>query len=469
MLRDARGLTLSTRNADSVAAYDLAVDLLARYSGNPLEVMGAALGRDPGFVMGHCLVAGAIVTTTERSGEAALRQAVEAGEALARDATERERRHLAAARAWLEGDYDRAVDRYARIAAEHPRDLLALQVAHLGDFMVGRQTGLRDHVAQVLHAWDPSTPGYGYVLGMYAFGLEETGDHPRAEEVGRRAVELDPRDAWASHAVAHVMEMQGRIDEGIAWLEATSGGWDPDNTFSFHNFWHLALYHLDAGDADGALSLYDRRIRPHRSDVALEMVDASALLWRAHLLGHDVGRRLEALAEDWARRIDDGYYAFNDAHALMALLGAGRAGEARRLLAGLERHAAGAGTNARMVREVGLPLCRALEAFSRGEHAACVDGILAIRDHAVRFGGSNAQRDVLSLTALEAALRGGLAAVARALASERTRLRPTNPAGWILAARASEAAGDAAGAALARSQAGRLRERLSGASRRRAS
>jgi tetratricopeptide (TPR) repeat protein len=396
---------------------------------------------------------------TERSMEPALRTAVEAGEALARGANEREWMHLAAARAWLDGDYDRAVDRYARIAAEHPRDLLAVQVAHLGDFMVGRQTGLRDHVAQVLHAWDAATPGYGYVLGMYAFGLEETGDHARAEEAGRRAVELDPRDAWASHAVAHVMEMEARIDDGIEWLGRTSGGWDQDNTFVFHNFWHLALYHLDAGDVDQALALYDRRIRPQRSDVALEMVDAAALLWRAHLRGHDVGKRFEPLAEDWARRIGDGYYAFNDAHAMMALLGAGRTDDAGRLLDGLERHAEGAGTNARMVREVGLPLCRALRAFARGDHRACVDGILAIRDHAIRFGGSNAQRDVLSLTALEAALRGGLAAVARALASERTRLRPTNPAGWAFAARASEAAGDTAAAARERAHAARLRQR----------
>ena len=84
---------------------------------------------------------------------------------------------------------------------------------------------------------------------MYAFGLEETGDYARAEEVGRRAVELNARDAWASHAVAHVMEMQARLDEGISWLETTSRSWARDNGFAYHNHWHLALYHLDLGDA----------------------------------------------------------------------------------------------------------------------------------------------------------------------------------------------------------------------------
>jgi tetratricopeptide (TPR) repeat protein len=468
MLRDLRGNSTSTRDAASLAACEQATDLFARYSARAFEVIDAALARDPGFVMGHCLKAGLVVTSTERGLEPVLREAVQAGEALAGSANERERMHLAAARAWLDGEYDLSMQRYARLAAEHPRDLLALQVAHVGDFMLGHQTGLRDHVAQVLHAWDPSVPGYGYVLGMYAFGLEETGDYPRAEEAGRRAVELDARDGWASHAVAHVMEMQGRIGEGIAWLGETSGSWEPENALSVHNYWHLALYHLDSGDAAKALALYDARIRPARSDVALEMVDASALLWRLHLAGHDVGTRFEALAEDWARRIDDAYYAFNDAHALMALLGADRRADADRLLATVERHASDRGTNGRMIREVGLPLCRALSAFARGAYAECAEEILAIRDHAMRFGGSNAQRDVLSLTALEAARRGGLVPLARALASERTRLRPTNPAGWAVAARVHEQAGDAEGAAWARAQAARLRERFAAPSSERA-
>jgi tetratricopeptide (TPR) repeat protein len=459
MLRDCRGNTLSAQNASSVAVLDEATESFARYAGNPVELVDRQLERDPGFVMGHCLKAGVILTTTERSLEPALRQAVEAGEALAAGANDRERRHLAAARAWLDGDYAAAAQRYALLAAEHPRDLLALQVAHLADFYLGRQPGLRDHVAQVLHAWDPSVPGYAHVLGMFAFGLEETGDFPRAEEVGRRAVELDPRDAWASHAVAHVMEMQGRLHEGIGWLEETGRGWEADNAFVFHNWWHLALFHLDRGDPGRALVVYDERIRPRRSDVVLEMVDASALLWRLHLRGHDVGRRFEALAEDWARHAGDAYYAFNDVHALLALLGGGRLDDAQRLVGTVARHAGDTGTNGMMIREVGLPLCRALLAFTCGDHAACAEGILALRDHAMRFGGSNAQRDLLSLTAVEAALRGGLVALARALASERTRLRPTNPAGWAFAARALEAAGEENEAAWARAQAARLRER----------
>jgi tetratricopeptide (TPR) repeat protein len=462
MLRDVRGVQLSTRNAESVAAYDRATELLSRYSVTALEVIDGAIARDPGFVMGHCFKAGALITAGEPV-EQPLRQAVEAGEALSSRANDRERMHLAAARAWLDGDFDRSVRGYARIVAEHPRDLFAIQVAHLGDFLLGRQTGLRDHVAQALHAWDGSIPGYAQVLGMYAFGLEETGDYARAEDVGRRAVELDPRDAWASHAVAHVMEMQARLDEGIAWVGETSRGWEEGNAFELHLWWHLALYHLDLGDVEQALRLYDEKVRPDRSDVVLQMIDAAALLWRMYLRGQDVGRRFAALGEDWARRVGDAYYVFNDAHALMALIGAGRTAEIDPLLAAVERHAADGGTNGRMIREVGLPLCRALVAFARADYGACVEGILAIPDQAVRFGGSNAQRDVLSLTAIEAAVRGGHDALARALVSERTRLRPTNPVGWAYGARVFEAAGDEENAAFYRAQASRLRERFTAA------
>ena len=160
---------------------------------------------------------------------------------------------------------------------------------------------LRDRVAQVLPHWDASMPGYGYVLGMYAFGLEETALYSRAEDIGRRALEINPRDPWAVHAVTHVMEMQGRLRDGIEWLTAREKDWAPNNGFAFHNWWHLALFHLDAGDIARVLELYDRRIRPAPSQVPLEMIDASAMLWRLELRGIDVGARWQQLAAAGSR------------------------------------------------------------------------------------------------------------------------------------------------------------------------
>ena len=153
---------------------------------------------------------------------------------------------------------------------------------------------LRDRVAQVLPTWDTSTPGYGYVLGMYAFGLEETALYSRAEDIGRRALDINRRDAWAVHAVTHVMEMQGRLRDGIDWLTSRESDWSVNNGFAFHNWWHLALFHLEAGNFARVLELYDQRIRATPSQVPLEMIDATALLWRLELR---VGERRRALAE----------------------------------------------------------------------------------------------------------------------------------------------------------------------------
>src|SRR5690606_35243010 len=127
-----------------------------------------------------------------------------------------------------------------------------------------------DRIARVLPAWGPDVPGYPVLLGMYAFGLEENGDYARAEDQGRRALAMQPFDSWAHHAVAHVMEMQGRAEDGIGWMIARERYWaGDDNLFKVHNWWHRALFHLGLGELDEALALYDGPIRAGRSAVAL--------------------------------------------------------------------------------------------------------------------------------------------------------------------------------------------------------
>jgi tetratricopeptide (TPR) repeat protein len=433
--------------------YEQAVELSAGYFLDPFATIQAALELDPGFAAGHCLRAGLIVTATDASLVPLLRDSVEAVEALGRRANDRERAHIAAARKWLAGDFAGSVRAYGDILLDFPRDLLALQVAHVGDFYLGASTMLRDRIAQVLPHWDASTPGFGYVLGMHAFGLEETSLYAKAEDTGRRALEFNRRDPWAVHAVTHVMEMQGRLRDGIDWLTSREADWSRENGFAFHNWWHLALFYLDLGENVQALDLYDRRVRPTPSQAPLEMLDASALLWRLGLRDMDVGARWERLADAWAPTAEQAYYAFNDVHAVMAFVGAKRFAQAQRVVAALERKAAGSDTNAMMSRDVGLPLARALIAFASGAYADCVSQLLPIRTIANRFGGSHAQRDLIHLTLAEAALRSDNQRLARALAAERTQLKPTSPFNWQLTARALDAAGDTDGAMKARDNA----------------
>jgi tetratricopeptide (TPR) repeat protein len=440
-LTDRRGIAISSSRTDLLDSLERATDLTASYFVDPLAVINGALAEDPTFAAGHCLRAALALMSTERGALPLLKESVEAIEALGHRANDRERRHAAAARAWLDGDALKSVRLYGDIAVDYPRDLLALQTAHVGDFFLGQSSLLRDRIAQVLPHWNHDIPGFGYVLGMYAFGLEEMANYAQSEATGRRALELNPRDPWAVHAVAHVMEMQGRVGEGIDWLLGRVDDWSVDNGFAYHNWWHLGLYHLELGETARALELYDTRIRPAQNPVALEMVDASAMLWRLALRGVDVGSRWQALAETWRPIALEGFYAFNDVHAIMALVGANRWADVEATLASLERAASGTGTNAMMSREVGLPLARALAAFGRGQYATVVEELLPIRGHANRFGGSHAQRDIVHLTLVEAALRGRRTALAQALAAERTAAKRSSPFNWQLSARAHEAAG----------------------------
>jgi tetratricopeptide (TPR) repeat protein len=425
MLKDRYGNLMSTSSSTAVAKFDHACELIRLYRGDPIAALDAVLEEDPDCAMAWAARAGILVQQTDKAYSEEAERSIRAGAAA--NGNERERAHLDAARHWLDGRIHDATIAFARIAQDHPRDLIALQAAHLGCFYLGRQNELRDWPVQALRAFDKADDGYHVLLGMAAFGYEECGDYARADALGREAVSLDPRDAWAVHAVAHVNEMRGDVKTGIPWLSDSAGSWEPDCGFAFHNWWHLALLYLDNGAIDEVLKLYDSKVRRDNSPLLLEWIDASALLWRLKLEGVDVGARWQSLAASWERTVDDGFYAFNDLHAIMAFLGAGRSQDVARMLTAMRRAASGNSDNAYMTRAIGLPLAEAFVAFDSGRYADTVEKIGAVRGIAQRFGGSHAQRDILTLTMLHAALKGGMKPVADALAAERLTHKPESP------------------------------------------
>ena len=437
-MNDARGVATSSSNAKSLEIYERALRALNVYRGDAAAIIDQALAADPEFAMGHVLRAQVQVTLWERSALPGIGAAVARLEALHSRMNDRERRHAHALELWARGDWEGHRAELERLTAEVPRDLLALQVGHLADFYHGDRESLRDRVARALPAWSREEPGYGFLLGMQAFGLEECGAYAEAEEAGRMALHDEADDCWAQHAVAHVLEMQARQAEGILFMELRRKHWaQEDNGFAFHNWWHTALYHLDQGKPQRALEIYDQGVRPQPSEIRLMMLDAAALLWRMHLRGMDVGRRWEELADAYQGGDEDGFYAFNDMHTMMAFVASGRPKAAGELLRVVEACAAARNTNARMEREVGLPILRAIEAFGRGKYAEAAALLAPVRARAHIFGGSHAQRDILSRTLLEAALRAGDKPLARALAEERAAQKPGCPFTRELRARAA--------------------------------
>ncbi|WP_029000668.1 tetratricopeptide repeat protein [Azohydromonas australica] len=423
-LQDATGHTLTGATAAALDAFEQAAHELRCLAGDPAASIERALETAPEMTMAHAFKAWLHLLGTEPEGLPVARAACEAGAAL--PGTERERAHLHAAGLLAHRRWHEAARALEDLSLRWPRDALALQAGHQVDFFTGDSRMLRDRIARALPAWDASLPGYHAVLGMHAFGLEETGDFAQAEVQGKRAVELQPRDSWAWHAVAHTLEMRNRPGDGIAWLEPNSASWAPGSFLSVHNWWHLALFHLELDHHDKVLRLYDEAIAGSGLPQLLDLIDASAMLWRLQLRGLDVGDRWQPLADRWAPLVRESLYAFNDLHAMLAFTGAGRADEQQRLLRAQDEALALGGDNAGFVREVGGAAARAAMAFGDGDYARCVALLRPVRHRAHRFGGSHAQRDLLDLTLIEAALRAGDQALARGLAAERAALRPAS-------------------------------------------
>lgn len=462
-LLDAHGNPM-TGDAGTIALYDRAIDRLVRFHPNVLDAAGDLAGAGEPVPMAHVLTAYLNLMSTDVADLVAVG---EAREALADAASnDRERAHAAAITAWAAGDWGGAARRLDDLLLQWPTDVLALMLGHQLDFFTGDAAALRDRPLRTLRELDPQHPHTSFVRGMTAFGLEETGDYSAALDAGRAAVATNPDDVWAIHAVVHTYEMQGRVDEGIAFLRSDETRWESGNLFTVHNWWHLALYEMEAGRPERALAIYDAEVHHAASlGVPIEMLDASALLWRLLLDDVDTGGRFDVLADAWAPKGSGApWYAFNDLHAVMAAAGAHRMDDARAIVDRLGAWLPEAtGSNVAMTTEIGLPSCRAVIAFVEDRHDDVVDELLPIRRVLHRFGGSHAQRDALQRTLLESALRGGQLRLARALSAERLGVRETSVYGWTQRARALRGLGDEHGAAQAEATAAAHRHRFSAA------
>ncbi|HXF55409.1 MAG TPA: tetratricopeptide repeat protein [Hyphomicrobiaceae bacterium] len=432
--KDSLGVPVSGASAEGLTRLETAVHQFQCYIGDPVATLAGAAEASPDMPMGHLLNAYLHLLGTEPTLIATARELRDRAARLPMN--DRERGHLQAVSHLIDGRWHAAARALEDISIAYPRDAIALQAGHVIDFFIGDARMLRDRIARALPAWEARMPGYHALLGMHAFGLEEMGEYAKAEAQGRRGVELEPRDGWAQHAVAHVMEMQGRHRDGIAWMRADPDAWSRESFFCVHNWWHLALYHLDLGDIDEVLALFDGPIYGARSGVVLDMIDASALLWRLHLRGIEVGDRWQAVADKWEPIAGAGTYAFNDAHAMMAFVGAGRTAAMQAVIEAQVEAMRRADDNARFTGEVGHAVTMAIKAFGDGNYGDTVRLLRPVRNIANRFGGSHAQRDILDLTLIEAAFRSGDGALAAALAAERVEAKPTSPLARLFVERA---------------------------------
>lgn len=456
MRQDERGLALSTENESAADIYNEAIKQYFEYRRSFGPLVKKAVEADEGFAMAHCLrgymfMMFATTMVHDKAGKC-----LERAEALAGDATPRERAHIGALRAWHENDSVKANDIWEQILAEEPLDILALRLQHAGAFWMGQNYLLRDAVARVFPAWDESVPGFGHVEGMFAFGLEECGDYAPAERLGKDAVERNPEDLWAIHAVAHVLEMQGRLAEGEAWLDYPADAWEDRNPFRGHLWWHRALFLLDQSRHEEVLALYDRSIRTEKTEFYLDIQNQAALLMRLELQGIEVGNRWEELADQLETNLEDHVLPFTDLHTAMALASAGREAALQRFLDSLETFAEEKGHAAATARPFTIPICKALSAFRSRRPDETIEQLMPIRYDWRNCGGSHAQRDIIQQILLEAAIEARRWPLARALAAERVALKPQSRGNWVKHLQVLERMGETTALAKAKADMGQV-------------
>jgi tetratricopeptide (TPR) repeat protein len=420
---DAQGHPLSGATGAAIAAYDQAVRAFNLVHGDAIGLFDTAREAAPDFAMAHLGKAWVLALANDPGLLARAAPLVETTRRLA--SNEREQAHLAALSHLVEGARAAAVAALDRHLMHYPFDLLAHQAAALIDGFLGRFPCVRDRSARALPRWSKDRPGYATLLAFHAFGLEEAGDYARAEDESRAAADLEPLSFWPHHTVAHVMEMTGRPEDGLGWMAAREALWStPSHLNRVHVWWHKALFHLELGQYDAALAIYDGPIRATQRPVALSLTNATALLWRLDTLGCEVGDRWRDEVALWEGHADGRCLVFADVHAAMAELGAGHEPLVERRLAAMRETAASGAEAAWLYRTVGIPIVDGLVAFHRGDYDRAVELLLPVRVGLWQIGGSHAQRDVVDWTLTEAAARAGQRDVALSLAHERLASRP---------------------------------------------
>ncbi len=408
MQQDANGFALATDSEPAARAYDATIASYLTYRLDTPLKLKAALAEDPEFGLLHVLKGSFALLTYKQASVPAARAAYAAAERFATSATARERAHVAAFGAWVDDRIDRALAIWEAVLAEHPQDILAFRLHHFCAFWTGRADRMLAAVEGVMPHWHPEVPHWGAVLACRAFANEECGNYSVAELSARAAIALDPGDLWAVHALAHVMEMQGRRGEGIETLERLRPHFEGKNNLLHHVLWHQALYHLERGEWDAVLALYDHGFRDLASpltqlqpDLYIDMQNAASMLFRLERCGVDVGTRWEELAEKAEARIGDCRSAFTLPHWMMALCATGRLEAAERMLAAMRGNAAS------VVSQIALPVSDAVLMHARGYHAGAVAAMRPVLGEMHLLGGSHAQQDVLEQLFLDAAMKAG--------------------------------------------------------------
>lgn len=405
MHQDTRGHVMTTSSSEAGAKLNTAIDNFLHWKADVMPHLSATLKDDPEFGFGHA-VAGLILHGARNVN---YRGNIEASVAKAKkysaNMTKRELLYVKALEAGTAGRISEAATCFETILAQNPNDLLAQRLCQNELFWIGEMKWSAEISGRLAPHWNSDVPGYGIHLSCRAFDLEENNQFEEAEKLARLSIEIDPTDPWGAHAVAHVLIMQARHEEGIAWLEGLKDQWSDVNQMSLHLWWHRCLFHLELGQFDDVFEIYDSWVRNRDlpltvsvPDLYIDMQNGASMLLRLELRGMDIGDRWNELAEITLDRLEDHTSPFTSAHFAIILAAAGRFKEADQLLASMFKFAqSDQGSYGPRYTAAAIPASRAAIAHRKGDHQSVVDLLMPARRSLWQMGGSQAQRDLFFL------------------------------------------------------------------------
>eukprot|EP00929_Paragymnodinium_shiwhaense_P108789 TRINITY_DN75127_c0_g1_i1.p1 TRINITY_DN75127_c0_g1~~TRINITY_DN75127_c0_g1_i1.p1 ORF type:complete len:454 (-),score=130.44 TRINITY_DN75127_c0_g1_i1:113-1474(-) len=293
VMQDCFGLDVSASSDACVEAVSAYYDAVLAYKPFDAWIAAseAALASDAASPMARVLAADCAFCR----GEAA--RAVELLKELASEAdkcNEREALYLMAWQKWVnDGDPAGCHAALLQVAEKFPSDLFVVKRGQIMGLILGDPEKIASIVKPVADA-APKDPPPRYLMGMWAFALEQQDLYEEAEAKVQIGLDHGEKDAWLDHGYAHALYFQGndRLDDAKEFLESRGESWSVSGLHPFlytHNWWHLALLYVENRDFDDALKVFDERLWADK-DAAMRadpdvQINALGLLWRLDTRG----------------------------------------------------------------------------------------------------------------------------------------------------------------------------------------
>ena len=335
--------------------------------------------------------------------------------------TPREDAAVEAARLFVTGQVPKLIELCEATVSAYPRDMVMLKLGQYHTFNIGDFPAMLRIAQKAM----PDADDIAYAHGMLAFGFEECHLLDDAELAARRALDIDPSEPWAHHALAHIYLTRGQVTEGTAFLESVAHHWADLNSFMHsHNWWHLALFYISSARFDDLLDAYDAHVWGLSKDYSQDQIGAVSLLARMEFAGVNVGTRWLDVADHVARRGADTVSPFMTLQYLYAL-GRTKRPEAETLLKAIEERADDESRHDHFVwRDVALWAAHGIAAHAAGDYDDTIRFLGKALPRLAEAGGSHAQRDLFEQIHLDALMKSGRVSQAQQVLEMRRTFDP---------------------------------------------